>query len=131
LAGTTSNTELHGTQQQRRHKLVYRHAANEATKHMTQDANLKIVCKTGSSKNRKQHAVGCEYILIVAKGGQLTMSRTAGLSRELSNKFIAVCNRKPPWWTTAFVSTVRELEHHDVISAGLFTDEFPDKHPRE
>jgi len=70
LAGATSNTELLGTQQQRRHKLVHRDAGNVATKHMTQDAHLKIVCKTGSSKNKKQHAVGCEYILIVANSGQ-------------------------------------------------------------
>ena len=72
LAGTTSNMELLGTQQESRHKLVHRNAANVATKHMTQDAHLKIVRKTGSSKNYKQHAVGCEYILIVANGGQLT-----------------------------------------------------------
>jgi hypothetical protein len=39
---------------------------------MTQDAHLKIVRKTGSSKNMKQHAVGCMYILIMANGGQLT-----------------------------------------------------------
>ena len=72
LAGATSNTELLGTQQERRHKLVHRDAANVATKHMTQDAHLKIVRKTGSSKNKKQNAVGCRYILIGANGGQLT-----------------------------------------------------------
>jgi len=72
LAGATSNTELPGTQQERRHKFVHRDAANGSTKHMTQDAQLKIVCKTGSSKNKKQHAVGCDYIIIVANGGQLT-----------------------------------------------------------
>jgi hypothetical protein len=72
LAGATSNMELLGTQQVRRHKLVYRDAANVATKHMTQDAHLKIVRKTGSSKNKKHLAVGCKYILIVANGGQLT-----------------------------------------------------------
>jgi len=70
LAGTTSNTEHLATQQVRRHRLVHRDAANAATNHMTQDAHLKIVCKTGSSKNKKQHAVGCEYILIVANSGQ-------------------------------------------------------------
>ena len=26
---------------------------------------------------------------------------------------------------------VREIEHHDVVSSGIFTDEFPDKHPWE
>jgi hypothetical protein len=72
LAGATSNTELLGIQQERRQKLVHRGAANVATKHMTQDAHLKIIRKTGSSKNKKQHAVGCRYILIVANGGQLT-----------------------------------------------------------
>jgi len=71
-AGATSNTELLGTQQECRHKLVHRDAANVATKHMTQDAQLKIVRKTGSSKNKKQHAVGCRYILIVENGGQLS-----------------------------------------------------------
>jgi len=72
LAGATSNTELLATQQERRHKLVHRDAANVATKHMTQDAHLKIVRKTGSSRNKKQHPVGCRYILIVANGCQLT-----------------------------------------------------------
>jgi len=72
LAGATSNTEHLGTQPERSHKSVHRDAANVATKHMTQDANLKIVRKTGSSKNKKQHPVRCKYILIVANGSQLT-----------------------------------------------------------
>jgi len=72
LAGATSNMELLGTQQERRHKLVHRDAANLATKHMSKDAHLEIVRKTGSSKHIKQHAVGCKYILIVANGGQFT-----------------------------------------------------------
>jgi hypothetical protein len=73
LAGATSNTEFLGTQQERRHKLVHRNASNVATKHMTREAHLKIVRKTGSSKNKKQHAAGCKYIHIVANGGQLTV----------------------------------------------------------
>jgi len=73
LAGATSNTEILGTQQERRYKLVHRDTADAATKHMTQDAHLKIVCKTGSRRNKKQHAVGCEYIHIDAIGGQLTV----------------------------------------------------------
>jgi len=71
LAGATSNTDVVGTQQERRQKLVHRDTANAATKHMTQDAHLNIVHKTGSSKNQKQHAGGCEYIHIEAEGGQL------------------------------------------------------------
>jgi hypothetical protein len=70
LAGATSNTELLGTQQERRHKLVHRDAANVVTKQKTHDAHLKIVRKTGSSKDKKQHVVGCKYILILANGGQ-------------------------------------------------------------
>jgi len=73
LAGATSNTEILSTHQERRHKLVHRDAANAASKHMTQDGHLKIVCKTGSRRNKKQHAVGCEYIHIDAIGSQLTV----------------------------------------------------------
>jgi len=73
LADPTTNTYILGTQQECRYKLVHRDAANTASKHMTQDAHVKIVRKTGSSKNTKQHAVGCEYIHIEAKGGQLTV----------------------------------------------------------
>jgi hypothetical protein len=35
LAGATSNTEILGDQQERRHQLIHRDAANAATKHMT------------------------------------------------------------------------------------------------
>jgi hypothetical protein len=73
LAGAITNTDILGTQQERRHKLVHRYAADAATKHMTQDAHLKIVRKTGSRRNKKQHALGCEYIHINAIGGQLTV----------------------------------------------------------
>jgi hypothetical protein len=73
LAGATSNMAIVGTQQVCRNKLVYRNAANAATKHMTENANLKTVTMTGSGKNKKQHAVGCEYINTVVKGGQSTM----------------------------------------------------------
>jgi hypothetical protein len=73
LAGVTTNTHILGTQQERRHKLVHRDAADAATEHMTQDAHIKIICKTGGRRNMKQHAVDCEYIQIDAMGGQLTV----------------------------------------------------------
>jgi len=73
LPGATTNTDNPGTQQERRHKLVDRDAANVSTKHMTQDAHLQIVRKTGGRKYKKQHPVGCEYIHIKAKGSQLTV----------------------------------------------------------
>jgi hypothetical protein len=40
---------------------------------MTQDAHLKTVGKTGSSKNMEQHPIGCEYIHIKVIDGQLTV----------------------------------------------------------
>ena len=40
-------------------------------------------------------------------------------------------NGKPPWSSKAFIRTVREMEHHDVVSSGILADEFPDKHPCE
>jgi hypothetical protein len=125
------NTEILGTQQERRHKLVHHNATNAATKHMTQDAHLKTVRMTGSNKNKKQHAVGCEYIHMEANSGQLTMSHTAGVRRELRKEFIGASSGKPPWSTKAFVCTVGNIEHHDVVSSRIFADEFPDKHPRE
>jgi len=41
-----------GKQQQHRHQLVHRDAANAATTKMTQDAHFKIVSNTGSSTNK-------------------------------------------------------------------------------
>jgi hypothetical protein len=73
LAGATTNTDIRGAQQERRHKLVHRDATDAATKHMTQDAYLKIVHKTGGRRNKQPHAVGCEYIHIDAFSGQLTV----------------------------------------------------------
>jgi len=64
-------------------------------------------------------------------GGQLTIKRTAGVRKELRNEFITARNEKPPWSTKAFVCTVREINHHDVVSSGIFADEFPAKHPGE
>ena len=57
LAGAASNASLIGTQQECGHQIVHRGAGNAATKHMTQDSHFKIVRMTGSSKNKKQHAV--------------------------------------------------------------------------
>jgi len=131
LAGATSNEAVIGTQPERRQQLVYRDAANVATKCMTQDAHLNIVCETGSSKNIKRHAVGCEYICIQVNSSQLTIWRTVGVFRELRDQCIAASNGKPLWSTKAFGCTVHEIEHLDVVSSGILADGFPDKHPRE
>jgi len=68
--GAASNEGLAGTHQQRRHQLVHQEAANAATDNMTLYSNLKIISITGSSKNTKQHVVGCEYIHIELNGHQ-------------------------------------------------------------
>jgi len=73
LEGATSNTDILGTQQECRHKLVHRDATNAATKHMTQDAHLKTIRKTGSSKHVTQPAVRCDYIHIEIKGSGFTV----------------------------------------------------------
>ena len=49
----------------------------------------------------------------------------------LREQCIAARNEKPPWSTKAIVRTVRETENHDVVSAGIFAEEFIDKNPRE
>jgi len=71
--GTSNNAPPIGTQQQRRHQWGHRDAAIVATENMSQDAHFKIVCKTGRSKNKKQHAIGCESIHSDVDNGQLTV----------------------------------------------------------
>jgi len=61
----SANTSHNGIQQECRRQLGHCDAGNAATKHMTQVAHLKIVHKTGSNKNKKQHAIGSEYIYTV------------------------------------------------------------------
>jgi len=131
LAGTSSNTLLIGTQQECRKQLVQRDAANAATRNLTKDAHFKIVRKIGSSMNKKQHAVGCKYIHTMVNSRQLTVYHTAGTRWQLRDQCIAGHDGKPPWSTKAAICTVRQIQRHDVISAGIFTDEFPDMHPRE
>jgi hypothetical protein len=55
----------------------------------------------------------------------------SGVRRELHDQFIAARSGKPPWSTKAFVRTVRNIEHHDVVTSGIFGNEFRDKGPRE
>jgi len=119
------------TQQKRSHQLVLRNAANAANKYMTQDGYLKIICKTERSKNKKQHAVGCEYIHIQVNSNLLTEQCTAGVRRELHNQFITARNRNHPRLTMAFVRTVSEIKCCDVVSSGIVADEFRDNHPCE
>jgi len=71
--GISSDTLHNGTQEICSHHFVHRKDANAATNHKTQDANSKIVCKTGISKNKKQHTIACEYIHTMVNGQQMTV----------------------------------------------------------
>jgi len=62
---------------------------------------------------------------------QLIVKRTVDVHIELRDKLVAARNRKHPWSAQAFVRTVRDIEHHDVVSSGILADEIPDKNPRE
>jgi hypothetical protein len=73
LAAASSTLSHIGSQQERRHQVVHYDAANVATKDITQDVPLNIVRNTGSSTNKKHHALGCEYIHNVVIGRQLTV----------------------------------------------------------
>jgi len=67
----------------------------------------------------------------VVNSHRLTIYGAAGVRRELLVQFIAAHDGKPPWSTKEFVSTVREIQHYDVVNSGIFPDEFSDKHPGE
>jgi len=129
--GASSNALLAETQQQRRHQLVHHDSAIAVTENMAQDAHFKKVPKTGPRNIRQQHAIECEQLHISVSGGQLTIQRTAGVLRELCHQFIVACNGKPPSSTKAFVRTVREIDHPDVIISGIVRHEILDKCHRE
>jgi Fe-S oxidoreductase len=129
--GASRNAPLGETQQQRRHQLVHRDAAIVATENMTQDTHLKKVRKTGSSKNKKQHAIGCESIHIHVNDSQLKIKCTVGVRKELRDQLIASRNGKSLWSTKGFVRTVRKIDHHDGVSSWIFADKFRDKRPQE
>ena len=131
LAGATSNTTNIGKQQERRHQLFHHNMANVSTKHMTQNAQLKIVRKTGSSKNKKEHGVGSEFVHIEVNGHQWIIWHKSGIRKELRDQFIATRSGKPPWSSQAVVCTVCKIKHHDVISSAIVVDEFPNEHPRK
>jgi len=129
--GVSSDSLYNGTQQECIHRIVYWDAANAATKHLTQDAHFKIVHKTRSSKNKNQQAIGYEYIHTVVNGHQVTIKCAVGVHRELRDQCITTCNGNRTWSSKVFLCTVHEIEHHDVVTSGIFGDEFCDKYPQE
>jgi len=71
--GASSNAPPSETPQRHRHQLVHPDAAIIATEDITQDAHLKLVHKTRSSNNKKQHWIVCESIQLNVEDGQLIM----------------------------------------------------------
>lgn len=120
-----------GTLQERRHQLVHRDATNAAPKHMTEDVHVKIVRETCRSKNEEQYAVECKYVHNVVNSCQIIRQHQVGLCRELCDQYIFALNGKPPRSMKAFVYTVRQLEHHDVIHSGFLDNGFRYQHPQE
>ena len=50
---------------------------------------------------------------------------------KLREEYHASKAGKAPWSTKAFMRTVREIEHHKVVCAGIFADMFKDKIPMD
>jgi len=71
------------------------------------------VSKTGCSKNKKPHVIGCESIDIKADVCPLTIDNTADICRELHEQCIAAWNGKPPQSTKAWIHPGLEVEHQD------------------
>jgi len=124
-----SIASFNATQQQCRQRLVHRDAANAAPTNMNQDAYSKTDSKTGIGKHKKQYAIGSDYTHIEVDGSQLTWNCTAGIARELCEQFVVAPNKKPTCLPKAFIRMVHEVEHYDVVSSGLFADQFHEKCP--
>jgi len=74
---------LSGKQQQRRQMLVHWDSTNTAPEYITQDAHLKRVCKTASSTNKQQQAVGCNLIHTMVNGRELILHYLVGVRWEI------------------------------------------------
>jgi len=131
MTGTSSNMPPAETQLQRRHHVAQHDAENAAIKIMTLDAQLHIIHRTGRSENTKQHMSRCQYSQIELDCSQVLVYPAPGVYRELSDQFIPARDRKPPWSSKAVVSTVCEIEHHDIGSSGIIADKVIDQNPRE
>ena len=129
--GGSANTPPAETQLQHRPHLAHRDAANAATEKVAMNTQLKTLSRTGSSRNKTQHAISCEYSRLNVDDRQLMISHAAGVHTELRDQFLATRNGKPRWSTTAFACTVHEIEHHDEVSSVIFADEFGNENPRE
>jgi hypothetical protein len=91
---------------------------------------MNIVHKTGAKKNWENHAIGCE-LWNLQEWQSTNQLQLAAIHSELRHQFNESCKGNPLWSTKAFIRTVREIEHHDAVNAGVFADKFSDKWPRE
>jgi hypothetical protein len=53
------------------------------------------------------------------------------MRRELRAEYLLAKDGSMPWSTKAFVRTVREIEHHEVVNSGRYADMFEDKSGRQ
>jgi len=74
--------------------------------------------------------MGCQYIHIVVNGRQLTLKHTLGIHKGSQDQLFTAQNGKHPRLTKAFVRTVSDIQHHDVVRSGNSTDQFYDKYPQ-
>jgi len=79
----------------------------------------------------KQQAIKCEQLHTEIDRPQVTTKCAAGVQRELFDQFIVARDGKPPWSTKAFVHTVRNIQHHEIVSSGICADEFREKGPQQ
>ena len=103
--------------------------AHDAARQLMQDGeHLTTVRKSGQKGNRSHHAIGCKYFYIVMLHS-LPIIMIAKMRLELREQYHASRDCQAPWSKKAFIRTIREIEHHDVVCSGIFADSFPDKLP--
>jgi hypothetical protein len=61
-------------------------------------------------------------------GNQPTVWGIAGISNKRCDQCIAVHTVKPPLLTKVFVHSVRQIEHHHIVSSTIIGHCFSDKH---
>jgi hypothetical protein len=71
------------------------------------------------------------FFQTTVNGRKLTVQFTVGVGRKLCDQFIDARNEKPPWLTKPCVHKVHHIEHHDVVSSGIFLDEYCDINPHQ
>jgi len=124
----SSNTPPVENQLQCRHHSFHRDAAKAATYNLTLQIQLKVVHKTGHRTNRNPHAMEFKCSSLEVENHQASILHFTGVCREPCDQFLGARNCRPAWSTGVSVPTVRKIKCHDIVSSGIFTKEFSDKH---